>query len=393
MTDTIFDFSNQLAFAYIQKLLLQDDKTWHIYDLDQAIVLLKILDKLVLHGFKENVECASLDRLSDNILSSFDKILLKYKNMADKTEQIIEKYEYILNLYVNILSDYQDTNTLLFVNCMEPCLSLVINLCFTYEGKQIVFKSLIISLMNFLKSIVMCYKYKENATTKLNVTDKQLRAIEIRKKYFTHESLCKILNFIFNEYLAYSVDELNLWFTDEEDFVNNDDEHSAESWKFSFRSCAETLFQTFVHEFVDTSVPIVYEFMNEQSKASQIVDPYNYRIDKFVKLIENNENYDYVRCVLLKDVAYNCAVVSAWELMHHIDFDGWLNTTLMHEILHAHCNDIIKRRILIVIANWINIKLSAQYRELVYQILTECLKAEQNLVVRLQVGRYIYGKF
>ncbi len=380
MTQNIFDFTNNLAFAYIQKCLFDNDE--NLYNLDQAILLLKVLDKLVLHGFKEHVESPALTRLTDNLLGSFDKVLIKYKGLAGRNEHAVEKYEYILNLYVSILSDYQETNSLLFVNCMERSLGLVINLCFTYEGKQLVFRKLVISLMNFFKSILMCNKYKESYT-KLNVTEKQVAAIEIRKKYFTTESLSKILNFIFNEYLSFSLDELKLWCSDEEDFLN-DDEHSAESWKFSFRACVETLLQTFVTEFNDMSVAIVYDFINNFNKLSPIVDAYNFKIENFLNLIEKNENFDYVRHILLKDVSYNCACISAWDLMQHIDFDAWFNATLMHEILHPNCNDVIKRRILILISNWINIKLSAQYREFVYQILSECLKAEQNLVVRLQ---------
>jgi hypothetical protein len=52
--------------------------------------------------------------------------------------------------------------------------------------------------------------------------------------------------------------------------------------------------------------------------------------------------------------------------------------------VNSQCHILIKRRILILIANWVNIKMSSANRVLVYELLCECLSSNENLVIRLQ---------
>ena len=97
------------------------------------------------------------------------------------------------------------------------------------------------------------------------------------------------------------------------------------------------------------------------------------------------------RHVLLKDASYNCGSIAAWELVSHIDFDVWFSQTLLPEIksldmlaTRRPCHILIKRRILILISNWVNIKLSGANRNQVYELICECLQSSENLVIRLQ---------
>ena len=95
------------------------------------------------------------------------------------------------------------------------------------------------------------------------------------------------------------------------------------------------------------------------------------------------------RYLLLKDASYNCASIAAWELVSHIDFDVWFTQALLPEIRGspgAPCNVLIKRRILILISNWVNIKLSPENRILVYELIYQCLQPSEDLVIRLQAN-------
>ena len=93
---------------------------------------------------------------------------------------------------------------------------------------------------------------------------------------------------------------------------------------------------------------------------------------------------------MLKDASYNCASIAAWELVSHVDFDVWMSQALLPEIkgvdlpLSNSCHILIKRRILILISNWVNIKLSSENRPLVYELLCQCLQPSEDLVIRLQ---------
>lgn len=99
----------------------------------------------------------------------------------------------------------------------------------------------------------------------------------------------------------------------------------------------------------------------------------------------NKSNID--RRILLKDASYNCASIAAWELVSHVDFDLWLSQTLLPELKTMYgqpCHVLIKRRILILISNWVNIKMNAENRVIVYQLLCECLQSSEDIVIRLQ---------
>jgi hypothetical protein len=280
----LIDMLTQLAFFYVQKCLLNPigeidlaggDETVlkaslqeHYFYLDQSIISLKILHKLVLHGFKDNVENAFLNQLVLNLLQSFDKLLTKYNRIISTKDQTLidyfkEKYEYIIVLYVDILHDFHETYPFNFIStCMSDCFNLILQVCFTQSGKQLSFAKLCINLMNFLKSIIMCDKYKKKLV-KLDDQQAQLKqqkAIEIKQAFLTKENLEQILGFIFNEYLLMTDEELELWTESPEEFINEDGT-ATDAWKYNYRACAETLFQAFVHEYHDLVVPIVLELI------------------------------------------------------------------------------------------------------------------------------------
>ena len=121
--------------------------------------------------------------------------------------------------------------------------------------------------MNFLKSIIMCDKYKQRLIKMEDpqIQMKQQKAIELKANYLTKVNLEQILGFIFNEYLLMSEEELEMWQNSPEEFINEDGT-ATDAWKYNYRACAETLFQAFVHEYHDLVVPIVVELIKTYSK-------------------------------------------------------------------------------------------------------------------------------
>lgn len=409
----MIDMILRLAFFYVEKNLLsplgehesyeenflQAQLQEHSFYLDQSIICLKILHKLVLHGFKDNVDNLAMSQLIRNLLQSFDKLLTKYNRLVKSSEKRLvdyfkEKYEYLIVLYVEILTDYHVTYPFNFIqNGMRDCFDLIIQVCFTPQGKQLSFAKLSIHLMNFMKSIIMCDKYKQRLI-KLEdpqVQMKQQKAIEIKQTYLTKENLQQILGFLFNEYLLMTDEELEVWRDSPEEFINEDG-LATDAWKYNYRACAETLFQAFVHEYHDLVVPIVVELIEVYSRIKPCDDKNS--VNK--SLTSLNGSYDpnqldksqIDRYILLKDASYNCGSIAAWELVSHIDFDVWFSQALLPELKGLNgnppCHVLIKRRILILISNWVNIKLASENRPLVYEILCECLQSSQDLVIRLQ---------
>lgn len=110
----------------------------HSFCLDQAIMCVKILHKLVLHGFKDNIDNEKLSHLILNLLQSFNQLITKYNHIINSTDSTIvdffkEKYAYLIVLYVQVLTDYQDTYPFNFIQTgMSDCLSLIIQVVLQY---------------------------------------------------------------------------------------------------------------------------------------------------------------------------------------------------------------------------------------------------------------------
>lgn len=150
LSHNLIDMLNQFAFFYIQKCMVDPigeattrepssavaytshDLQEHSFCLDQAILCVKILHKLVLHGFKDNAANPSLDQLIINLLQSFNQLITKYNRVVTSRDQTLvdffkEKYAYLIVLYIQVLNDYHETYPFNFVlTCMSECLSLII---------------------------------------------------------------------------------------------------------------------------------------------------------------------------------------------------------------------------------------------------------------------------
>ena len=93
--------------------------------------------------------------------------------------------------------------------------------------------------------------------------------------------------------------------------------------------------------------------------------------------------------ILLKDSIYAAIGLAAPALESHLDFDAFLNGTLVLEVqIHQPGYNILRRRIAIVLGQWIVVK--DINRSLVYQIFQYLLDKEDklnDLVVRVTAGR------
>lgn len=407
LSSNIIEMINQMAFSYIQECLVSNLETNETlldaqsakpqlqefsFFLDQAILCLKILHKLVLQGFRDNTDSPALSQLIINLMQSFEKLIQKYNNVVNNKNKLVidyfkEKYEYLLVLYVQIITDYQETYPFNFIQtCMNESFNVIIQVCFTPQGKVLSFPKLTINLMNFLKSIIMCDKYKQRL---IKIDDQQIqmkqqKALELKSIYLTQENLQQILGFIFNEYLLMSDEELEQWQENPEEFINEDGT-ATDAWKYNYRACAETLFQAFVHEYHDLVVPIVVELIKNYS-VIQPSDAKNVAKQNGFENGNSQSTSKIERYILLKDASYNCASIAAWELVTHVDFDVWFSQSLLSEIQNPECHILIKRRILILISNWVNIKMSQENRPLCYDLLCKCLQPTEDFVIRLQAA-------
>ena len=95
--------------------------------------------------------------------------------------------------------------------------------------------------------------------------------------------------------------------------------------------------------------------------------------------------------VLFKDSVYTAIGLSAAVIQQQLDFDAFLSSTLVVEVQKQQPGyNILRRRIAILLAQWIPIKLSKESRPLVYQIFQHLLDKNDPIndqVVRITAGR------
>lgn len=97
--------------------------------------------------------------------------------------------------------------------------------------------------------------------------------------------------------------------------------------------------------------------------------------------------------MLLKDSLYSAIGLSAASLEQHLDFNNFLEATLVPEVqLQEQGYNLLRRRIAILLGQWVPVKASELNRNAVYQIFQHLLSRKDplnDLVVRISAGRQL----
>jgi len=96
---------------------------------------------------------------------------------------------------------------------------------------------------------------------------------------------------------------------------------------------------------------------------------------------------------LFKDSVYTAIGLAAAVLQQHLDFDSFLSNTIVIEVQKQKPGfNILRRRIAILLGQWITVKVSAENRPLVYKIFQHLLDPNDSYndqVVRITAGRQL----
>jgi hypothetical protein len=96
---------------------------------------------------------------------------------------------------------------------------------------------------------------------------------------------------------------------------------------------------------------------------------------------------------LFKDSVYTAIGLAAAVLQQHLDFDSFLSNTIVVEVQKQKPGfNILRRRIAILLGQWITVKVSAENRPLVYKIFQHLLDPNDSCndqVVRITAGRQL----
>ena len=373
LTVNMFNFILNLWNTYTESFLIMAsngaDTNQTQEALEKALLLLKILRKLVVYGINKLSESQDAMLFLEIVFKRARTCLECRKTLMSRDMQLDTWDKFIIHL-AKVLTETLQMHQFGCIELIPTFLEFSVFYCFTEAGQTLAFERFIIQCLNLIKSIVpsiffrsVVSKNPEDIQDQLDKQKLQLRAYQLKQEFFTPEILTEIFSRLVTHYFLLTPSDLELWDADPESFFVDD---GGESWKYSLRPCAESVFVEMFQYFREIFASVLVELMQ---RYHQPVDPNN------------------LHAILLKDAVYNAVGLVAFELYDEVNFDQWFSTTLKEELkIRSNNYRIIRRRVCWLIGRWTSVKLSAKLRPELYELMVEVLSPEEDLGVRLEAS-------
>ncbi|KAI5779999.1 armadillo-type protein [Geopyxis carbonaria] len=185
-----------------------------------------------------------------------------------------------------------------------------------------------------------------------------------KNQLFTAQAITHYMEILVTKYFILRPSDLEGWEQDPESW-NEAWDNSVESWEFMIRPCAEKFFNDLMVNHKDI---LAEPLMNVFNSVSSIAKD----------------------DILIKDAIYTAVGLAAGVLQSSLDFDQFINETLVNEIQVSQPGyNILRRRVAIMVGQWVPVKISVDTRPTVYRVMQHLLNREDplnDLVVRLTAG-------
>ncbi|PYH43275.1 putative importin 11 [Aspergillus saccharolyticus JOP 1030-1] len=360
------------------------DETTLLETIEQSLVSLKVIRRLVIAGFEHPNRDKDVREFWVLTHSHFSRFLGFVNGPAAASEQLrraVEKHLLQLSkLHVEMAKDRPASFALLpdSIRLVQAYWTLVTQLGEKYselgadgesEGKSLMEKTGLRALL----LIRACSKMAFNAAqtfkyqTPQDKEEKKQSVELIKAELFTEDFVVSVMELLVTQFFRFRKNDFQEWEEDPEEWERKEEDIS-DAWEFSIRSCSEKLFLDLVIHFKELLIPrLLHVFYGFASP----------------------ENRD----VLLKDSLYSAIGLSAASLEQHLDFNNFLQGTLVPEVqLQEQGYNLLRRRIAILLGQWVPVKSSELNRDAVYQIFQHLLSRKDplnDLVVRISAGRQL----
>lgn len=343
-----------LIVPILVKLYMKFFNDWarggDIIMMEICYLCLKNLRRIIPEGF-EHMD--SNRDINEFLNISVDHLEYLIDNYDKYPTDLIERYgKCYSKLYFNILN----TNPISFV--LLPSCNKILSYYLNYLQVhcQKIYQSTeendfweIIGLKAFqiLKKLIK-YIYNKGAITLKQPKDKIQVENSIKKltsEFFTSQFIEKLCDLIINWYLPLKPSDLESWQSEPEEWCNEDFQSS---WEYQIRHCAENFFQDLVKYFKD--------------------DLSNYILGK----ISGNLNDD---SILIQDSILCTFQLSNDSIGDKVDFNHLLTNTFIPLGLKNDNveNKVLKRRVCLIINEWVKIDCSKDSKLAIYKFLNHLL--------------------
>ncbi|KAJ5629196.1 hypothetical protein N7528_002853 [Penicillium herquei] len=360
------------------------DETSLLEAIEQSLVCLKVLRRLVIAGFEHpgrDQEVQNFWTLTYNHFVKFLSFVSEQGKLPEPVEKAIQKH--ILQLS-KLHVDMSKTHAASFahfahsIDLVKTYWSLLQKLSEVYvslgadseaEGQSLPEKTglrallLIRACAQMAFNPVHTFKYQ----TAEDKEERKLAVERIKTELFTDKFVLDTMELLVTQFFRFRSIDFEEWEAEPEQWEKREETSSA-AWEFSIRSCSEKLFLDLIIHFkallIDRLLDVFHSFA---------------RVD--------NQN------VILKDSLYSAIGLSAASLDQHLDFNAFLEGTVVPEVqIQDQEYRLLRRRIPMILGQWVPIQYEKINIDAVYQIFQHLLNKEDplnDLVVRITAGRHL----
>lgn len=380
------------------------DETMLMDTLEQSLMSLKVIRRLIISGFghpSRDKEVQDFWLLTHSHFSRYLSFVNGQNALPEPVHKAIEKHLLQLSkLHVEMARAHPASFALLpaSVPLVQSYWTLVVKLGEDYgklgadseaEGKSLMEKTGLRALL-LIRACARLAFNPANTFKYQTAEDKEERkqSVEvIKSQLFTDDFVVNVMELLVTQFFRFRNGDFQEWEEEPEEWERREAEIS-EAWEFSIRACSEKLFLDLVIHFKELLIPrllnVFYSFASEcprnPTTTLRLANlPFTTGPDK--------------KDILLKDSLYSAIGLAAASLEQHLDFNAFLESTLVPEVqIQEQGYNVLRRRIAIVLGQWFPVKLEQLNKNAIYQIFQYLLSKQDalnDLVVRITAGRQL----
>lgn len=337
-----------------------------------SYLALKVLRRIVVDGYEAPQKDKTVLEFMSLVEQHFQLLLRNYETF--KTLDIYEKF---IKCYGKLFFNLINASPANFVMFPSSQNILVIFTEILIERAPDVYhentelqvgfwESVAIRGFLILKKLISFISKKGAISIKVRSDKAEVNAAisRISTGFLSEDLIRKLLDLLMDWYLKLRPIDLENWSMDPEEWIN---EQMASSYEFQIRSCAENFFQ----ELINTFQPFLADYLLR-------------KIEHDASLLTSS-----LEDFLKKDAIFCSFQLSSHAIADMVDFDKLLEAVFLPEASRSDVPPdqlrVIRRRVALVIDDWVGVKSSEHSRKQCYQFFLHILKTEPDKVVRLSI--------
>ncbi|KAI5949549.1 KAP120 [Candida jiufengensis] len=310
---------------------------------------LKNLRRIIPEGIDEFQKDQDVSEFIGSTIDHF-KFIVSEKDQLSKN--VLKKFTNCYSkLYISLLN-YNPTSFVL-LPCSDDIITTYLSILLeqaqkNYEGDELL-ENLALKSFSIMKKLTT-FLFKKGALSLKQKSEKEDIQIAITKlggRFFQPDNVKNLCDIIIRWYMRLRKSDLESWESEPEEWCN---EELSSSWEYQVRSCAENYFQDLVKYFPD-----------------QLTE---YLLSKISNELSSED-------ILVQDAILCSLQLSSYSVANNIDFDVVLQNVLIPK---CQSSNILRRRICLIVAEWVGVKCSRDSRILIYKMLLSFLKQEDVVV-------------